>query len=82
MAKTLKVDIVEVTMDGTVQIRFNKYSSDGDFIGYHRTSIPADVNPLDQIAAVNNHLGKEGFAALDVTETDRVNNLVSAIRGV
>lgn len=81
MPKQLIIDQIEVTSNGTVQVRMHKLSSDGDLLGNHRTSItPAtDVNTQvnAQISAVNAHMATENYSAIpnaDVTKLTAICN--------
>ena len=79
MAKQLIIDQIEVTSNGTVQVRMHKMSSDGDLIGNHRTTLlPAtDINA--QVAAVNAHMAKENYSAIpdaDVVKLTAICNTV------
>ena len=62
--KQLIIDQIEVTQNGTVQVRMHKLSSDGDMIGNHRTAIEPGGDIDAQIAAVNNHMATENFAPI------------------
>ena len=62
--KQLILNVIEPTKSGTLQIKFDKLSSDGDFLGFHRTAIEPGGDVNAQIAAVNAHVGLEGFAPL------------------
>jgi hypothetical protein len=62
--KQLILNVIEPTKNGTLQIKFDKLSSDGDFLGFHRTAIEPGGDVNAQIAAVNAHMGREGFAPL------------------
>ena len=75
--KQLIIEQIEVTKNGTIQVRMHKLSSDGDLIGNHRTSIPpaGDINA--QIAAVNAHMATENYSAIsdaDVTKLTAICN--------
>ena len=60
--KQLIIDRIDPTKNGTLEIKFGKMSSDGDFLGWHRTSVAPGGDIDAQIAAVNAHMGSEGFA--------------------
>jgi len=64
MAKQLIIDQIEITKDGTVQVRMHKLSSDGDLIGNHRTSLPPATDINAQIGAVNAHMAEENYSAI------------------
>lgn len=57
--KSLIIEQIEVTSNGTVQVRMHKLSSDGDLIGNHRTSIPPAGDITAQISAVNSHIDRK-----------------------
>ena len=64
MTKSLIIDQIEVTNNGTVQVRMHKFSSDGDLLGNHRTSLPpaSDINA--QVSAVNSHMATENYSPI------------------
>ena len=64
MAKSLIIDQIEVTSNGTVQVRMHKMSSDGDLIGNHRTLLPPATDINAQVAAVNAHMATENYSAI------------------
>jgi len=64
MAKQLIIEQIEITNDGTVQVRMHKLSSDGDLIGNHRTSLPPATDINAQIGAVNAHMAEENYSAI------------------
>lgn len=70
MPKQLIIDQIEVTQDGTVQVRMHKISSDGDLLGNHRTALPPATDINYQIAAVNSQMAKENF--LPISDSDVV----------
>lgn len=77
MAKSLKIEQIEVTNNGTVQVRLHKLSSDGDLIGNHRTSLPPATDITAQIAAVNAHMATENYSAIsnaDITKLTAICN--------
>ena len=76
--KQLIIDQIEVTKNGTIQIRMHKLSSDGDMLGNHRTSIAPGGDIDAQIAAVNAHMGSEGFAPIPDADVARVKATASA----
>lgn len=64
MAKTTRIDRIEIDPDtGTVSVRFMKLSSDGEPMGAHRMTVPADGDLNAYIQANVAHLGTLGFAA-------------------
>ncbi len=76
--KTLIIDQIEVTQNGTIQVRMHKLSSDGDNIGNHRTAITPGGDVDAQIAAVNTHMATEGFASIPQTDVDRLKAIAAA----
>jgi len=64
MPKQLIIDQIEVTNNGTVQVRMHKLSSDGDLLGNHRTSLTPATDINAQIAAVNAHMASENYTAI------------------
>ena len=78
MAKSITVSKVETDKNSIIFIEFEKHSSDGDLLGYHRTSISPGGDIDAQIAAVNNHMGSEGFAAIPAADVARVKATAAA----
>jgi hypothetical protein len=82
MPKQLIIDQIEVTNNGTVQVRMHKLSSDGDLLGNHRTSItPAtDVNTQvnAQISAVNSHMATENYSPISDTDVVKLTAICNA----
>jgi len=78
MAKQLIIDQIEVTSNGTVQVRMHKMSSDGDLIGNHRTTLlPAtDINA--QVAAVNAHMATENYSAIPDADVVKLTAICNA----
>ena len=76
--KTLVLDQIEVTKTGTIQLRMHRLSSDGDLLGNHRTSIEPGGDIDAQIAAVNTHMGGEGFAPIPAADVARVKAIAVA----
>ena len=64
MPKKLIIDQIEVTQNGTVQVRMHKISSDGDLLGNHRTALPPATDINYQIAAVNSQMAKENYSSI------------------
>jgi hypothetical protein len=62
--KQLIIDQIEVTSNGTVQVRMHKLSSDGDLLGNHRTSLSPATDINAQIAVVNAHMATENYAPI------------------
>ena len=78
MPKQIVVDQIEVTNNGTIQIRMHKLSSDGDLIGNHRTAIEANGDVDAQMDAVNTHMGSEGYAPITAEDIQRVKTIAQA----
>ena len=80
--KQLIIDQIEVTQNGTVQVRMHKISSDGDLLGNHRTSLtPAsDVNAqvTSVIFAVNTHMATENYAAISASDVAKLTAICNA----
>jgi hypothetical protein len=76
--KSLIIDQIEVTKDGTVQVRMHKLSSDGDLIGNHRTALPpaGDINA--QVAAVNAHMATENYSAISDADVAKLTSICNA----
>ena len=70
--KQLIIDQIEVTSNGTVQVRMHKLSSDGDLLGNHRTAIEPGGDIDAQIAAVNAHMATENFAPIPDADVARL----------
>ncbi len=76
------VDQIEITRDGTIQLRLGLLLvEDGVEIGctYHRTAIPPGTDPAAQLAAVDAHLTKMGKATLDTSEAKRVTDIAPVV---
>jgi len=79
MPKQLIIDQIEVTNNGTVQVRMHKLSSDGDLIGNHRTALPPATDINYQVAAVNSQMATENYSAIpdaDVVKLTAICNTV------
>ena len=76
--KQLIIDQIEVTKNGTIQIRMHKLSSDGDMLGNHRTAIEPGGDIDAQIAAVNAHMGSKGFAPIPDADVAKVKATAAA----
>ena len=76
--KSLIIDQIEVTSNGTVQVRMHKLSSDGDLIGNHRTSLPPAGDIAAQVAAVNNHMAIENFATVPAADVAKLTAICNA----
>ena len=78
MPKQLIIDQIEVTNNGTVQVRMHKLSSDGDLLGNHRTSLPPETDINGQIAAVNAHMASENFTAIPNADVVKLTAICNA----
>lgn len=78
MAKQLKIEQIEVTNNGTVQVRMHKLSSDGDLIGNHRTALPPATDITAQISAVNAHMATENFTAISDADIVKLTAICNA----
>ena len=78
MAKSLKIEQIEVTNNGTVQVRLHKLSSDGDLIGNHRTALPPATDITAQISAVNAHMATENFTAISDADIVKLTAICNA----
>jgi hypothetical protein len=76
--KQLIIDQIEVTNNGTVQVRMHKLSSDGDMLGNHRTSIEPGGDIAAQIAAVNNHMATENYSAISAADVAKLTAICNA----
>jgi len=75
VSKSTELNRIEYDVaSGAVSIRWEKKSSDGDSLGWHRTVVSDYVDPAtnnvtpvsvaQQLAAVDDHLSGEGFAPI------------------
>jgi hypothetical protein len=78
MAKQLKIEQIEVTSNGTVQVRMHKLSSDGDLIGNHRTTLPPATDINAQVAAVNAHMATENYSAISDADVVKLTAICNA----
>jgi hypothetical protein len=78
MAKSLHIEQIEVTNNGTVQVRLHKLSSDGDLIGNHRTALPPATDINAQIAAVNAHMATENYSAISASDVVKLTAICNA----
>ena len=78
MPKTLVIDQIEVTKDGTAQVRMHKLSSDGDLIGNHRTSLAPATDINAQVAAVNAHMATENYSAISAADVAKLTAICNA----
>ena len=78
MPKQLIIDQIEITNNGTVQVRMHKLSSDGDLIGNHRTLLPPATDIADQVAAVNAHMATENYSAISAADVAKLTAICNA----
>ncbi len=78
MPKQLTIEQIEVTNNGTVQVRMHKLSSDGDLIGNHRTSLAPATDINAQVAAVNAHMATENFSAISAADVAKLTSICNA----
>jgi hypothetical protein len=78
MPKQLIIDQIEVTNNGTVQVRMHKLSSDGDLIGNHRTSLPPATDINYQVAAVNAQMATENYSAIPDADVVKLTAICNA----
>jgi hypothetical protein len=78
MAKSLIIEQIEVTNNGTVQVRLHKISSDGDINGNHRTSLPPATDITAQISAVNAHMATENYSAISDADVAKLTAICNA----
>ena len=76
--KQLKIEQIEVTSNGTVQVRMHKMSSDGDLIGNHRTALPPATDINAQVAAVNAHMATENYSAISDADVAKLTAICNA----
>ena len=78
MPKQLIIEQIEVTSNGTIQVRMHKMSSDGDLIGNHRTSLPPATDINAQVAAVNAHMATENYSAIPDADVVKLTAICNA----
>jgi hypothetical protein len=76
--KTLKLSQTEIN-DNAIQVRLEKFSSDGDSLGWHRTAIETGGDIDAQFAAVNAHLGSQGYASVSAEDIATVKTIASSV---
>jgi hypothetical protein len=84
MQKQTVVDQIEVTRDGTVQVRMAKEIVDGENVlsrEWHRTALPPGSDIDLQFAAVNEHLtgGDLNWAAVSDADISKVRDVTEAV---
>ena len=78
MPKQLIIDQIEVTSNGTVQVRMHKLSSDGDLIGNHRTALPPATDINAQVATVNAHMATENYSVISDADVAKLTAICNA----
>jgi hypothetical protein len=78
MTKSLRIEQIEITNNGIVQVRFHKLSSDGDLIGNHRTSLPPETDITAQINTVNAHMATENYSAISDADVVKLTAICNA----
>ena len=76
--KSLIIDQIEVTSNGTVQVRMHKLSSDGDLIGNHRIALPPATDINAQVAAVNANMATENYSAISDSDVAKLTAICNA----
>ena len=76
--KQLIIDQIEVTSNGTIQVRMHKLSSDGDLLGNHRTSLPPATDINAQVATVNAHMATENYSAISNADVVKLTAICNA----
>ena len=61
MAKCIAINHIRVQLDGTIQVIFNKLSSDGDALGNHMIVLPPGVVVNDQLAWLEKDGNLQGY---------------------
>ena len=79
MPKQIIIEQIEITNDGTVQVRMHKLSSDGDLIGNHRTSLPPATDINAQIGAVNTHMAEENYSAISDADVAKLTAICNTV---
>ena len=74
--KTTIIDQIEITRNGTVQIRLLKLSSDGDLIGNHRMVIEPVDNADICFSQVNAHLQGMNMGQVQAEDIARVKSFI------
>jgi hypothetical protein len=78
MPKQITIEQIEVTKNGTVQVRMHKLSSDGDLIGNHRTALPPATDIAAQVNDVNTHMATENYAPLSDADVVKLTAICNA----
>jgi hypothetical protein len=78
MPKTIVIDQIEITSNGTIQVRMHKLSSDKDMIGNHRTSIAPGEDIGAQITSVNLSMAKDNYSAISAADVVKLTAICNA----
>lgn len=76
--KSLIIEKIEVTNNGTVQVLMHKISSDGDLIGNHRTLLTPATDINAQVGAVNAHMATENYSAISASDVVKLTAICNA----
>ena len=84
MLKRTVIDQIEITRDGTIQLRMAKAVVDDDGTvlssGWHRTIVPPDGDVDLQMQAVNSHLVMGlGYPAVAAADIERVKAIIPVV---
>jgi hypothetical protein len=85
MFKETIVDQIEITQNGTIQVRLHKQLNDKGAItklGLHRTAFSpsADVGSVDrQMVDVNTHLLSMGEGKVSMADTDKIKAIATVV---
>lgn len=83
MRKQTIIDQIEITRNGTIQLRFAKEIVDEDGVilssEWHRTALPPGADLATQMEAVNAHLTELRANPVDASEIARVAALVPIV---
>jgi len=76
--KSLIIDQIEVTNNGTVQVRLHKFSSDGDLLGNHRTMLPPATDINAHVVVVNAQMATENYSAIPDADVVKLTAICNA----
>ena len=69
------LDQIEITSNGTIQVRVNKLVMNGDLVmasRYHRTSFFPGQDIDSQVAVVNNSIVREGWPGMTTADVQKI----------
>jgi hypothetical protein len=78
MPKQLIIEQIEVTSNGTVQVRMHKISSDGDLIGNHRATFPPASEINTQISIINSQMATDNYSAISDADIAKLTAICNA----